>query len=242
MAEWFAKWFDSPYYHVLYGHRNQLEADHLIKLLITQIQLEPSALVTDLGCGTGRHCLALHRHGMNVTGIDLSENSIETARNLSPKEIKYHVADMRQPLPVNDQQAIFSLFTSFGYFDQEEENLHVLKNIHHALAPGGWLVLDYLNAHTLINMPREEHVLTREHITFRILKQADEKKISKEIFFTDEGKDYRYAEKVSLFTLAQFSDLLSKSGFQIINTFGNYMLHPYTPHSSPRLILIARKQ
>ena len=70
--EWFASWFDSPYYHSLYAHRDHQEAAAFIARLIDLIQPKDDATILDVACGRGRHSLEIHRHGYEVTGIDLS--------------------------------------------------------------------------------------------------------------------------------------------------------------------------
>jgi SAM-dependent methyltransferase len=241
MSEWFLQWFNSPYYHVLYAHRGQDEADLFIGKLCEKLNLPKNAHITDLGCGTGRHCIALHKHNFMVSGIDLSENSIAEALKISPKEITYYQADMRKPLPVKQQHAVLNLFTSFGYFNSLQENMNVLKNIHQALLPKGYIVLDYLNAGSVTHENAEPEIIIRNHISFSITKKRAGNSILKKIEFVAKNQTFSYTEKVDLFTLNDFSDMFRQTGFQILHTFGNYMLNPYSSSSSPRLIIVAHK-
>ena len=119
-GEWFESWFDSPYYHVLYDHRNDDEARAFIAALIEHIGLKPGASVLDLCCGAGRHSRVIHELGYNTTGCDLSANSIATAKQFEQDGLGFFRHDMRDPLP-ESYDAIFNLFTSFGYFENEED-------------------------------------------------------------------------------------------------------------------------
>ncbi|MFN5878833.1 MAG: SAM-dependent methyltransferase, partial [Flavobacteriales bacterium] len=67
--EWFADWFDTPYYHILYKNRNDEEAAHFIENLIEFIQLDLGSRVLDLACGKGRHSVTLNKLGYNVLGV-----------------------------------------------------------------------------------------------------------------------------------------------------------------------------
>jgi 2-polyprenyl-3-methyl-5-hydroxy-6-metoxy-1,4-benzoquinol methylase len=74
--EWFASWFDSEHYHRLYAHRDEREASRFIDRLIARLRPATGADVLDLGCGSGRHATRLASHGLRVTGLDLSAESL----------------------------------------------------------------------------------------------------------------------------------------------------------------------
>lgn len=95
----------------------------------------------DLACGKGRHSWALHQCDLQVTGMDLAPNSIALARQDYP-QVRFEVGDMRSfDLDVRFE-AVFNLFTSFGYFNGLEDNLKVLQCVHAHLQSGGCLVID----------------------------------------------------------------------------------------------------
>ena len=77
---WNATWFDTQFYKLLYAHRDGQEALQLVEWLQRDLQITPPAHVLDLGCGRGRHSIALAKHGFTVTGLDLSEQSLKDAR------------------------------------------------------------------------------------------------------------------------------------------------------------------
>ena len=117
---WFASWFDTPYYHILYKERNYREAQIFMDNLTHYLNLPEKAKVLDLACGKGRHAIYLNQLGFEVIGADLSENSIAEASKNSNSSLQFQVHDMREKF--DDQfDAIFNLFTSFGYFDDLAE-------------------------------------------------------------------------------------------------------------------------
>ena len=143
-TEWFVNWFDTPYYHLLYDHRNENEAKFFMKNLLSFLHLKKGDEILDLPCGKGRHSLFLNAQGFNVVGSDLSKNSIQSAKIYENKTLKFTIHDMRDPLH-GKYNAIFNLFTSFGYFDDDKTNITVLKNFKKALYKNGFIVVDFLN-------------------------------------------------------------------------------------------------
>lgn len=242
--EWFADWFDSPYYHVLYGHRSDEEADRFVAKLLQVIQTwqpKKGLKVLDLACGAGRHSRALNDRDCIVTGIDLSPESIELAESVGPDSIDYRVADMRRFEIKNQFDLVLNCFTSFGYFSKVDDNRKVLQRVVEHLSPGGIFVLDFLNAERVINHLVPEEQLVKDGITFLIRRRMEEECIVKDIHFEAEGEQFDFQERVQALTLSELSQLLNEAGLSEISSYGSYDFEPYEPHQSKRLILISRK-
>lgn len=239
--EWFTTWFDSPYYHQLYSHRDENEAEYFLSRLVDHLKIPEGAKILDLACGKGRHAQFLHKLGYQVTGIDLSSNSIKEASQIGGDGLKFQVADMRQPLP-DSYDYIFNLFTSFGYFENENENLAVLKNIHQSLNEKGLFILDFLNATKLLNDLCTDESKKVDDIIFHIQKSTKNGFIEKKIDFEAEGKSHSYCEKVQLLEFSTLEKMLNATQLQIISTFGSYSLSSFDQKSSDRLIIIAQKK
>lgn len=239
--EWFATWFDSPYYPMLYRHRNEEEARLALHNLHHRLHLLQGSLVLDLGCGQGRHSRTLHNLGYSVVGIDLSPASIACAREQAVAGQQFEVQDMRTFALEQRFSAVFNLFTSFGYFNSDDENKNVLERIHAHLLPAGVLVLDYLNAFPLLHHEEERQTLTVEGVLFHTIKFRDGQSIVKHIEVHDSGDVYRFRESVQLLTREDLEALLLSTGFEIVEVLGNYDLDVYNPEKSPRCLIIARK-
>ena len=125
--EWFAEWFDTPYYHILYKSRDNHEARVFIKSLVGLLQLPEASSVLDLACGKGRHSITLNEFGYKVLGVDLSAQSIAHANQFSNSSLSFAVQDMREPIQSKRFDAVFNLFTSFGYFSSKHENEKVCQ-------------------------------------------------------------------------------------------------------------------
>src|SRR5438874_9666785 len=94
---WFKNWFSSPYYHQLYFKRDEKEAAIFIDKLIDHLKPKPSAQILDVACGLGRHSILLAGKGFEVTGIDLSEDSINEALKYQTEKLHFYQHDMRLP-------------------------------------------------------------------------------------------------------------------------------------------------
>ncbi len=240
---WFRDWFNSPYYHLLYFERNESEAKAFIERLISHLRPRAGAWMLDVACGRGRHAAALADMGFDVTGIDISPGMIAEARSLERSNLQFFVHDMRLPFRINYFDYAFNFFTSFGYFNTRREHEDALRTIANALKPGGSLVIDYLNTRFV-----EAHLVPRETrevdgIAFHITRWMDEQFFYKKIEIEDEQlpEPMVHIEKVSKFTLGDFTEMLAYQGIQIQEVFGDYLLGPYQLHDSRRLIMVGRK-
>lgn len=226
---------------MLYRHRNEIEAQEFLSKLMDFLQLPAGARVLDLACGQGRHARTLHTLGYDVVGLDLSPASIAVARDLASEGQEFDVADMRDFQLSQSFDAIVNLFTSFGYFSDENDNASVLARVYHHLKPEGIFVLDYLNAYPLLNRSEEEKRTIVDGIEFKTRKYSDAKCVMKNITITDGAKTEHFQERVQLFTREDLTRLLSQTGFTVEHVFGSYALDAFEPSISPRCLIIARK-
>jgi SAM-dependent methyltransferase len=240
--EWFATWFDTHYYHVLYVNRDDREAEFFISNLMELLKPNPeSASILDLACGKGRHSIYFNKLGFNTMGVDLSAQSIAHARQFENENLHFQVQDMREPLNAKFTH-IFNLFTSFGYFDSIEENQKVMQAIQAMTTEKGILVIDYLNAHKTVKNLVQSESKTINNIRFDIERKADDNHVYKYIHVTDADFSESYMERVQLLKFSDFETLLNQIGFKVTHCFGDFHLNPFDSEKSDRLILIAQKQ
>jgi SAM-dependent methyltransferase len=239
--EWFETWFDTPYYHILYEHRNEKEAEQFLDSLLDYLQLPPRAFVLDVACGTGRYSLFLANKKFNVTGIDLSWKNIQLASKYETDNLTFFLHDMRSPFYINYFDAAFNFFTSFGYFSSEKDNLKAIHSLSHSLKPGGKLVIDFFNSEKVIRKIKPEEKINLGGIEFTIRKNIEQRVIVKKISFTHHGKDLEFEERVQALQLEDFQRYFQLYGLQLKDVFGDYQLHPFDRPESNRMILIAEK-
>lgn len=240
MKEWFESWFDTKYYHTLYKNRDHSEAEGFIRNLFQFLDLEHDKKVLDLACGKGRHAIFVNSLGYPTTGVDLSAESIATAREKETDSLRFFQHDMREKIKTEKYDLVLNLFTSFGYFNELSDNQSVISAIYGYLNKGGTLVIDFLNVHQVQKALVEQETKMIDGITFHISRAVKNGFIIKDIRFIDEGKDYHFQEKVQLLTLTDFKGFLKAANFEISSIFGNYELDAFNAESD-RLIIIAKK-
>lgn len=240
--EWFSSWFDTPYYHTLYKNRDYEEASLFIDNVSNFLKIKQSTVCWDLCCGKGRHSIYLNKKGFRVIGTDLSEQSICEANESANETLEFYQHDMRKLFRTNYFEVVFNLFTSFGYFERREDDLHVFDSVQKALKSNGLFVFDYLNSEYVKSMIVERDSKTIDGITFNISKKIENNTIIKSIDFTDKGESFHFEERVKLFYKTYFEDLAKECNLTILNTFGNYQLQEFDVNTSPRLILVLQKK
>ena len=237
--DWFTDWFNTSYYHVLYKDRNDEEAQLFMKNITTFLALPKTTHILDLPCGKGRHSVFLNSLGYKVTGGDLAENSIKTAQEFENDTLQFKVHDMRQPFN-NRYDAIFNLFTSFGYFEEDNEDLLILQNIKNGLKKEGYFVFDFLNANFVkANLVAKETKIV-DDITFNITREIANGFIVKNISFFADDKNHAFTERVKYLDSEKMKSYFEKVGFTITNIFGDYNLTEFNNEKSNRLILVAK--
>ncbi len=235
--EWFKSWFDTPFYHILYKHRNDYEAQGFILNITSFLKLKKTDYLLDLGCGRGRHSIFLNSLGFKVLGKDLSQNSISYAKEFENDTLKFKIHDMRNPFS-DKFNVVLNLFTSFGFFEDDNEDLAVLRNIRNSLLPNGIAIIDFMNSKKAIRDIKSNETQTIDNIVFNISRHIEGDFIIKKINFDSNNKTYQFYEKVKCLDFEKINYYLNSVGFKIKHTFGDYQLNSFDSNTSDRLILV----
>lgn len=235
--QWYASWFDTSYYHILYKDRDDTEAQVFMDNLTNYLNLPENGTILDLACGKGRHSVYLNSLGYDVTGVDLSENSIAFAKQFENETLHFEVHDMCQPYKTTFD-AVFNLFTSFGYFENEDDDLKTIKAIKSNLNEHGFGVIDFMNSNYVIDHLVEDNIKTVDGIDFQLNRQIIDGYIVKNIAFTNNGEKFRFQERVRAFSLEDFQSLFESAGVYLLDVFGDYKLGRYDKNTSERLVML----
>ena len=238
---WFENWFDSPYYHLLYKNRDEKEAQIFIDKLISHLQIQKNSTILDVACGKGRHSIYLNTKGMNVVGIDLSNNNINIAKQEENKNLQFKIWDMRNVFKQNTFDIVVNLFTSFGYFETNQDEQETINAMALNLKQNGILIIDFMNVKKVIKHLVSYEKKKVDNVTFEINRSINEKYIIKDIKFSKKQKTFQFQEKVKSLTLTDFSNLINNAGLKIIDIFGDYQLGNFNALKSDRLIMICKK-
>ena len=239
---WFQDWFGDEYL-ALYPHRDRAEAREAVELLHQATGPTSGDRVLDLGCGAGRHLVELCRLGYRATGLDLSMPMLNAARSASAEPVLVRGDMRRLPFRASGFDIVTSYFTSFGYFDDEEDDRRVLREVRRVLRPGGRFLLDFLNASQVVTNLRERdrrRVGDVEVVQERRLVQGGrivEKRIA--IGARDGAPHRKFVERVRLYMPDELTRMLESAGLSAGPRFGGYDRRPFS-RFSPRFIVIAR--
>jgi SAM-dependent methyltransferase len=241
--DWYKDWFTSPYYKILYQNRDEVEAQEFVENLLAYLTPPQGSDMLDIACGEGRFAKQLAGHGFDVTGIDISHQSIAIAKAYEADNLQFFVQDMRFPFYINYFGYAFNFFTSFGYFTNQRDHTLAAKAFAAALKQNGILVIDYFNCDQVIANLVPEETLQRGSYTFQIKRAVERDHILKEISFTDmENVPRRFTESVAAFSLSDFIKMFRLADMSLVTAFGDYKLGPFHPADSPRLILVFKKK
>lgn len=246
MKPWYETSFGNDY-RIVYKHRDMDAARKEIERMTGLLGLPQGAKVLDIGCGIGRHSLALSDLGFNVTGVDLSLVLLEEARRHDTNGVvEWKHGDMRDlPFPAGFFDATVNLFTSFGYFTLESDNVRVLRHIRRVLRPGGLCLIDFLNpayvaSHLVTHSVREDR---EAGVRIEEMRKIEGGWVQKIITITeiagDNGKR-RYLERVRLYELDWFKEQLAAAGLELADVYGHYDGTSYNVDESSRLIMVGR--
>jgi ubiquinone/menaquinone biosynthesis C-methylase UbiE len=254
MSPWYEDSFGSEYLE-LYAHRDEEEARSDIEAVVRLMDPPREEPLLDLCCGACRHILVLREMGFTrIVGLDLSEELLEAgACELANEEVtasrrpcpgvELVQSDMRE-IPYEAYFAtVLSLFTSFGYFESDRENVKVLSGVFRALRPGGKFLIDYLNRDYVIAtlVERDEKTVADRHVeNVRCLTDAC-RRVEKTTTVTDsDGNVRQFHESVRMYSRQEMIEMMRAAGFADVACYGSLDGDACSAESR-RLILIAEK-
>ncbi|MEO0143488.1 MAG: class I SAM-dependent methyltransferase [candidate division WOR-3 bacterium] len=228
------------YKDVLTEERTNKEVEFLTK----ELELNSPMKILDLACGYGRHANRLAELGHNVTGVDINSDFLEIAKNEAKEKglsVEYIMEDMRKISFYEEFDRVLLLFTSFGYFE-DNENFLVLKNVANALKPNGLFCFDILNRDTFLkNFPpyiveEKGNDLMIDRITF----DSTTGRIYNRRIYIRDGKRKDAPFFVRLYNPTEIKELLKRVGLSIQKIYADFDSKPFTSESK-RIVIIALK-
>ena len=251
MTSWYEESFGHDYLE-LYAHRDAAEARADIQAVVSLLSPPKDEPLLDLCCGACRHLAVLREMGFGqLVGLDLSRDLLRVGGEEPSREglecpaagLSLVRADMRA-VPFRETFAtVLSLFTSFGYFQGDEDNQMVLRTVHRALRAGGSLLIDYMNRdHVIANLvERDENWLPDRRVqNVRCLTDGCRRVEKTTAVVTSTGVSREFHESVRLYSEREMADMLKDEGFVKIRSYGSLRGDAFRP-GSKRLVLVAEK-
>jgi SAM-dependent methyltransferase len=203
------------------------------------------AAVLDLCCGPGRHALEFARRGFRVTGVDRTARYLATARAAATREgltVEFVQEDMRHFHRPAAFDLALNLFSSFGYFADEAENLRVLRQLHGSLKPGGQVLLEMVGKEPLARtfQPRtwHRHVERDEYLLEERIVREGWRWIEHHWIWIRGIEQQDFTFGIRLYSGAELTDLLAEAGFAEVRLYGSLAGTPYD-QTAQRLVAVA---
>jgi len=244
-VEWWETFFDENFTRLglepIEPARTSKETDFIIDAL----QIDAGSSVLDLGCGVGRHSLELARRGFgNVTGLDFSKPTLERAIGQAEHEglsVRFIEGDMRRIPFKGELDAVFSFFTSFGFFDDPKEDERTIAAVARSLRKGGRFLLEVANRDYIVRhfQPRgwteHEGEFVLEDRTLDLSTSINH---GEWVFVTKQGPVKREV-RVRLYSLHELIALLGRNGLRFQVAWGTLDKQPLTfDHSRQKVLAV----
>ena len=241
---WYSDWFNSEYYLKVYSHRNESEAERLVQLIVENVSLPINSSIIDMACGSGRHSIVFARKGYDVTAVDLSERLVTEAKMIAEKSkvnIDFVLSDILEFKSDKKFDLALNLFTSFGYFESDDENFRLLLKAYELLNTDGYFVIDYFNINYLLKNLVPTSILSENWLRIIQNRSIQGNRVRKDISIENNKSVERYYESVRLYNYSDMINFINKAGFCKIKEYGDYNGSNFNDDSSPRLIIFAKK-
>ena len=203
--------------------------------------------VLDLCCGPGRHAVEFARRGFTVTGVDRSGFLLERAREkayAAKVAVEWVLDDMREFQRPARFDLACNLFTSFGYFAREEDNLRVLRNVWESLRGGGTFVMDMVGKEHLERVglePRRTHFADGAVLIQEADANEDCTRLDCQWTVVKGGQSRHYRFEHYLYSGQGLEERLRSCGFAEVHLYGDLQGSPYGSETL-RLVAVARKE
>ena len=246
MNEWFDNdsfWIET--YPFMFPEKRFQDTEEQIDNILQLIEFKGTSIL-DLCCGPGRCSIALAKKGYFVTGVDktgfLLKKAIAQAKveNLSIGWIKDDMRNFKHP---DSYDLILSMFTSFGYFDDKNEDIEVLKNIFSNLKSGGKCLIDVMGKERIAKILQPTTSETLDDGSMMVQKHRifdDWTRIENEWIIVKNGKAESFKFHHTVYSGQELKNLFEKVGFVNTRLYGDLEGRPYGSEAQ-RLIIVGEK-
>ncbi|NIM16372.1 MAG: methyltransferase domain-containing protein [Candidatus Aminicenantes bacterium] len=246
--EWFKKFYTKDFINVV-GFASNEQTQLETRFILSVLKLAPGSKILDLCCGYGRHTHLIAQSGdYEVTGMDLSEDYLDIAKKtFSTPGVKFIKGDMRDISFKNYFDAVINMFTSFGFFESDEENENVIKQVNKSLKKRGLFLLDYENKFYFVFndvFKKGKYWEKLDDNNYILYENTYDVMNEREIFnvhFIENGRvKMSGGYNIKLYSFPEISAMLKRNGFEVLGVWGDYQANVYSVRSK-RLITLSRK-
>jgi len=211
------------------------------------LDLQLGARVLDLCCGVGRHSLEFARRGFSVTGVDRTRPYLDRAQRDAREQgltVEFACADMGEFRRPGAFDAAINMFTAFGYFETDDDELRVLSNILDSLKPNARVLIDVMGKEVIArNFQQRSWQATADGSRFFL----EERQVrggwayidNRWVIFDEAGRR-EFNFPIRVYSGRELEGLLSRAGFADVRLYGTLAGDPYDS-AAQRLVAAARK-
>ena len=247
MSEWFENEdFWTEMYPYMFREERFQSAEEEVDKILSLVEFS-GAHILDLCCGPGRHSTILAERGFSVTGVDSTAFLVQKARGRASEQkldVEFVQDDMRRFVRPLSYDLVLNMFTSFGYFDDKEEDLQVLSNIYESLRPGGVLVMEMKGKEVLASIFTAANSEVYPDGTMIVQRREifdDWTRIRVEWLLIRDQKVRSFKFHHTMYSGQELKDRLSQVGFGNTQLYGDLDGSAYGT-GSKLLIALARKE
>jgi len=217
---WYKDWFNSENYLKIYSHRNESEAQRLVELIVNNLSIKSDSKILDMACGSGRHAIIFAKKGFDVTAVDLSKRLLSEAKENAEQnhvKIDFVLSDILDFESTERFNLTLNLFTSFGYFDNDEDNFRVILKAYELLSNGGYFVIDYFNKNYLLKNLIPTSVFSENGLRITQNRFIEGNRVRKNIIIENGGSTEEFYESVRLYGYDEMLTYIKKAGIKFFN-------------------------
>ncbi len=245
---WYVELFRGTWYRRYVPRIDPELTARQVEFAVQALELRPGARVLDLACGHGRHAIPLAQRGFEIVGLDLSAYHLRLARGAARDagvRVTWLHSDMREIPFEGEFDAVINMYTSFGYFDSDDEDFRVLEAASRALKSGGRFFMDTINREWLVRhfQPTrwEELPDGSLHLERPRFDPLRSRVASEWMLITAGGRRQKHTIRVRWYTLTELAKMLSRAGMAVRQVWGGFDGQEYGL-DSPRMIVLAEKE
>lgn len=238
-------WWESTA-RAMFSARSWEIAPQQVEQALALAGFEPPVHVLDMPCGVGRHALEFARLGCTVTGVDRTEAYLQQAEERAEKlglKVEFIQADMREFKRPEAFDVAVNLFTSFGYFEDPDEDVQVLRNFCESLRDGGALIMDMSGKEVLARQFTPRDWLELDDGTLFLEEREidqDWSWLHNRWILIKDGRREEFPLDLRLYGASDLRPVLEAAGFSSVRFYGDLGGSPYD-HEARRLVAVARK-
>ncbi|WP_134682983.1 class I SAM-dependent methyltransferase [Brevibacillus migulae] len=228
---------------ILTPDRTALEVGGIMRLL----NLPKGARILDLGCGQGRIAVPLAKQGYQIVAYDGSAQLLDEAKRRAEmagvQSIAFQLGDMRDLPYENEFDAVINIGTAFGYVQDQEDDLQILKKVYRALKAGGAFLLENENRELKLQNQMGETVHDMNGHVIRSERTFDlQTGRWREVMRWMQGHEEKESIlDIRLYTATEMIHMLNKANLALSRVMGGFDETPLTV-SSPRLLILSHKR